>query len=96
MSAGRCTMRPLATCHVVCNRWFMSSSPAVHPSTRLANVEAALIAEFDSVPADLVHALIVREARHYDAAKIHDFVPLLVTRSVRGRLREHGDTIQLP
>jgi len=62
----------------------------------MAKAEAALIVEFDGLPADLIHALIVREAHQYDAAKIHDFVPLLVTRSVRGRLREHGHTIQLP
>ena len=74
----------------------MPPSPAVHPPTRMAKAEAALIAEFDSIPADLIHALIVRETHHYDAATIHDFVPLLVTRSVRGRLREHGDTVQLP
>ena len=64
--------------------------------THLAKAESELAAEFESVPGDLIHALVVREAHRYDEAKIHDYVPLLVTRSVRGRLREHGDTIELP
>ena len=74
----------------------MVPPPSVHLSAHLVKAESALASEFASVPGDLIHALIVREAHRYDEAKIHDYVPLLVTKSVRGRLREHGDTIQLP
>jgi hypothetical protein len=74
----------------------MPTSPVVGLAQLLDSAETVLVAEFDGVPADVIHALVVREASHYRQARVHDFVPLLVARAVRGRLREYVDSIRRP
>jgi hypothetical protein len=70
----------------------MTTSPVVDPAHHLVAAEVALAAEFPSVPADTIHELIVDESRNYEVAKVRDFVPLLVARTVRTRLREASRT----
>jgi len=65
----------------------MTTSLVVDPASRLDAAEATLASEFPSVPADTIHALVVRESHAYDDARVRDFIPLLVTRTVRTRLR---------
>jgi len=36
-----------------------------------------------TVPPDTIHALILRELLGYNHAKIRDYIPLLVTRTIR-------------
>jgi glutaredoxin-related protein len=74
----------------------MATSPVVNLAQLLDSAETVLAAEFDGVPADVIHALVVREASHYRQARVHDYVPLLVARAVRARLREYVDWIRLP
>ena len=74
----------------------MATSPVVNLAQLLDSAETVLAEEFAGVPADVIHALVVREANHYRQARVHDYVPLLVARAVRRRLREHVDSIRLP
>jgi hypothetical protein len=55
----------------------------------LDHAEIALVREFPSVPVDVVHALVVRIHRVFSEASVRDYVPLLVQREVRSRLRRH-------
>jgi hypothetical protein len=55
----------------------------------LAVAEVELRNEFPHVPAYAVHEAIETEHKAFDRAKIRDYVPLLVTRDVRYRLRHH-------
>lgn len=73
----------------------MTSPHVVGPASRLAAAELALVSEFPAVPADMIHALVVRESRNFDNARVRDYLPLLVTRSVRTRLRQLDPAIQL-
>lgn len=43
--------------------------------------------EFPEVPADDIHALMTRETKRFDAAKVRDYVSILVARAVRSTLR---------
>lgn len=45
--------------------------------------------EFPRVPAHAVHDAIEIERKAFQHARIRDYVPLLVTRDVRYRLRHH-------
>jgi hypothetical protein len=74
----------------------MTTSTVVDPAGRLAAAEAVLASEFPAVPADTIHALIVRESRTYEDARVRDYIPLLVTRTVRTRLQQHDRTAQRP
>ena len=53
----------------------------------LAAAEVELRREFPHVPADVVREAIEVERKAFDRATIREFVPLLVARVVRGRLR---------
>ena len=55
----------------------------------LAVAESELRREFPNVPAYAVHEAIEIEHRTFDRARIRDYVPLLVARDVRYRLRHH-------
>ena len=55
----------------------------------LTIVEAELRREFPNVPAFSVREAIEIERKTFDRARVRDFVPLLVTREVRYRLRHH-------
>jgi len=55
----------------------------------LAAAESELRREFPNVPAYSVHEAIEIEAKTFERAPIRDYVPLLVTRQVRRRLRYH-------
>ncbi len=55
----------------------------------LATVEAELRREFPNVPAFSVHEAVEIERKAFDRARVRNFVPLLVTREVRHRLRHH-------
>ncbi|HEY5249956.1 MAG TPA: DUF3562 domain-containing protein [Dermatophilaceae bacterium] len=74
----------------------MTTSPVVGPASGLAATESDLTHEFVDVPADVIHALVARECHHYDDARVRDYVPLLVARAVRLRLREHRNAIRRP
>lgn len=72
------------------------TGPSVdEPAGRLAAAEFALVSEFPDVPADMIHALVVREGRRFDNARVRGYLPLLITRSVRTRLRQLHPDIQL-
>ena len=58
---------------------------------RLAAAESELRREFPNVPAHAVHEAVEIEHKAFELAKIRDFVPLLVARDVRHRLRHHID-----
>jgi hypothetical protein len=53
----------------------------------LAAAESELRREFPSVPALSVHEAIEIESKAFDRAPVRDYVPLLVARQVRHRLR---------
>lgn len=55
----------------------------------LAVVELELREEFTNVPAYAIHEAIQIEAKAYDKAKVRDYVPVLVARAVKRRLRYH-------
>lgn len=55
----------------------------------LAVVELELREEFTKVPAYAIHEAIQIEAKAFDMAPVRDFVPVLVARAVRRRLRYH-------
>jgi hypothetical protein len=55
----------------------------------LAVAEVELRDEFPQVPAYAVREAIEIVRKAFDQAKIRDYVPLLVTRDVRYRLRHH-------
>lgn len=74
----------------------MAFSPTVTTTSHIAKAEDVLASEFETVPRDLIHALLVREVNRFEAAKVRDFVPLLAAKAVRTRLRQDGDTIVLP
>ena len=57
----------------------MTSPRVVEPANRLAAVELALVSEFPEVPADMIRALVVRESRNFDNARVRDYLPFLVT-----------------
>jgi len=64
----------------------------------LAAAESELRREFPNVPAYSVREAIEIEAKAFERAPIRDYVPLLVTRQVRRRLRYHlidSDTLLL-
>jgi hypothetical protein len=71
----------------------MTTSPVVDLASHLSAAESDLAREFEDVPADVIHALVVREAHQYDRARVRDFVPLLVARAVRARLWEYRDAL---
>jgi len=71
----------------------MTTSPVVDLAPHLSAAESDLTREFMDVPVDVIHALVVRESHHYDQARVRDFVPLLVARAVRARLREYRDAL---
>jgi hypothetical protein len=56
-------------------------------SRHLAAAEVELRREFPHVPAYAVREAIEIERKAFDRARIRDFVPLLVARDVRVRLR---------
>jgi phosphoribosylaminoimidazole carboxylase (NCAIR synthetase) len=80
----------------VCNRVFMAASFDVNTTSHIAKAEDVLASEFETVPRDLIHALLIREVSQFEAAKVRDFVPLLAAKAVRRRLCQDGDTIVLP
>jgi len=53
----------------------------------LAIAEIELRREFPNVPAYAVHEALEIERKAFDRATVRDFVPLLVIRDVRARLR---------
>ena len=57
------------------------------PARQLLAAEADLVVEFPEVPADDIHVLMTRETKRFDAAKIRDYVSILVARAVRATLR---------
>ena len=57
------------------------------PARQLLAAEADLVVEFPEVPADDIHVLMTRETKQFAAAKIRDYVSILVARAVRSTLR---------
>ena len=55
----------------------------------LAAAESELRREFPNVPAYAVHEALEIEHKAFDRARIRDYVPLLVARTARHRLRHH-------
>ena len=55
----------------------------------LAAAESALRQEFPNVPAYSVHEAVEIESKAFERAPVRDYVPLLVAREVRRRLRHH-------
>lgn len=74
----------------------MAPFPAVNATSHLAKAEDVLSSESEEIPRDLIHARLVREVSQFEAAEVHDFVPLLAAKAVRRRLRRPGDAIVLP
>jgi hypothetical protein len=59
----------------------------IDPARQLLAAEADLVVEFPEVPADDIHVLMTRETKRFAAAKIRDYVSILVARAVRSTLR---------
>ncbi len=57
----------------------------------LEHAEIELGREFPSVSTDVVHALVIRIHRIFSEAPVRDYIPLLVQREVRSRLRRHAN-----
>jgi len=57
------------------------------PARQLLSAEADLVVEFPEVSAGDIHVLMTRETRRFDAAKVRDYVSILVARAVRSTLR---------
>jgi hypothetical protein len=55
----------------------------------LAAAESELRREFPNVPAYAVHEALEIEHKAFDRAPVRDYVPLLVARTARHRLRHH-------
>ena len=62
---------------------------AVEEARLLADTEDALRLEFPHVPTVAIRSTLRTELDRFSAAKVRDFVPLLVTRQTRRRLRTH-------
>ena len=69
--------------------------PVVGLEPHLASAEASLGAEFHDVPLDVIHMLVERECGNYAGARVRDYLPLLVARSVRNLLRANHGTVHL-
>jgi len=68
----------------------MATSPWVLAAPRLDSAVATLVAKFPSVPGELVRALVNRASHTFADARVQDYVPLLVERSVRAELEAYG------
>jgi hypothetical protein len=53
----------------------------------LAVAESELRREFPNVPAHAVHEVVEIERKAFDRARVRDFVPLLVAKTARHRMR---------
>ena len=65
----------------------MATLIEIDPARQLLAAEADLVVEFPEVPADDIHVLMTRETKRFAAAKIRDYVSILVARAVRSTLR---------
>jgi hypothetical protein len=57
------------------------------PARQLLSAEADLVVEFPEVSAGDIHGLMTHETRRFEAAKVRDYVSILVARAVRSTLR---------
>ena len=65
----------------------MATLIEIDPARQLLAAEADLVVEFPEVPAGDIHVLMTRESKRFAAAKIRDYVSILVARAVRSTLR---------
>lgn len=61
--------------------------PSHAEDRHLHEVEVDLTKEFPAIPREQVHDLVLHEAQAFAEAKVRDYVPLLVRRTVRAKLR---------
>jgi hypothetical protein len=53
----------------------------------MAGTELELVEQNPAVPAEVIHTLVQRSYRRLTPAKVHSYLPILVTRDVKATLR---------
>ena len=72
----------------------MSSGPAMDDfhgrqlEQQLRELEDRLVRDYGDVPAMTVHDWVQREQARFASARVHSFIPVLVERAVRAKLRQ--------
>jgi hypothetical protein len=64
----------------------------IDPARQLAAAEHDLVADFPAVAPAEIHSMILRENKRYDAARIRDYISILVARSVRAALLDRSSS----
>jgi len=67
----------------------------IDPARQLIAAENDLAADFPAVPSAEIHGMVVRENRRYDAARVRDYVSILVAHTVRSALLSRSSSTRV-